>query len=144
MEIKLKKFNDNAVIPYLGTEYSAGYDLSACIIEPIIIKPNETVIIPSGLGLEIPIGYMGLVMARSGISIKRNLAPANKVGLIDADYRGEIMVALHNHGQKQQTIEPNEKIAQIVITPFLKVSFQEVDELSETNRGDNKFGSTGK
>ena len=141
--MKIKKLNENAVIPTYGTEYSAGADLYACILEDITLEPGETKLIPTGLAMEIPVGYAGFIYARSGLASKKGLAPANKVGVIDADYRGEIMVALHNHSNLNQTISTKERIAQIVIAPFLKVDFEETDELNDTVRGDNGFGSTG-
>lgn len=141
--MKIKKLNENAVIPTYGTEYSAGADLYACILEDITLEPGETKLIPTGLAMEIPVGYAGFIYARSGLASKKGLAPANKVGVIDADYRGEIMVALHNHSNLNQTISAKERIAQIVIAPFLKVDFEETDELNDTVRGDNGFGSTG-
>lgn len=143
MEVNIKKLNKNAIIPTCGTEYSAGYDLYACIDDVVTIKPNETIFIKTGIAMSIPEGYAGFIYARSGLSTKRDLAPANKVGVVDADYRGEIMVALHNHGLSNQTVENGERIAQMVIAPFLKVEFKEVEELDSTVRGTNGFGSTG-
>ena len=143
MEIKLKKINEKAIIPTCGTKLSAGYDLYACIDEIIEIEPNCTKLIKTGISMAIPEGYVGLIYARSGISTKKGLAPANKVGVIDADYRGEIMVALHNHGINTQVVEPNERIAQMVFTSFMSVEFQETDELDETEREHKGFGSTG-
>ncbi len=141
--MKIKKLNENAVIPTYGTEYSAGADLYACILEDITLEPGKTKLIPTGLAMEIPVGYAGFIYARSGLASKKGLAPANKVGVIDADYRGEVMVALHNHSNLNQTISAKERIAQIVIAPFLKVDFEETEELNDTVRGDNGFGSTG-
>lgn len=141
--MKIKKLNENAVIPTYGTEYSAGADLYACTEEDITINSGETKLIKTGIAMEIPVGYAGFIYARSGLASKKGLAPANKVGVIDADYRGEIMVALHNHSNLNQTISAKERIAQIVIAPFLKVDFEETDELNDTVRGDNGFGSTG-
>lgn len=143
-KIRIKKVRAQAKIPTYGTEESAGADLYACIEEILTITPQETVVIPTGLSIELPKGYMGLIMARSGLAIKHSLAPANKVGLIDSDYRGEYMVALHNHGKESQTIEPQERIAQLVIVPYLQAQFEESDHLSETGRSSGKFGSTGK
>lgn len=142
-DVKIKKLNNNAVIPTYGTEFSAGADLYACIEEPVSLAPGETVLIKTGLSMEIPAGYAGLVYARSGLATKKGLAPANKVGVIDADYRGEIMVALHNHSNTTAIIESGERIAQMVITPFLTANFITVDELEETLRGTGGFGSTG-
>lgn len=141
--VKIKKLNENAVIPTYGSEYSAGADLYACVPDSISIAAGETVLVPTGLAMEIPEGYAGLIYARSGLASKKGLAPANKVGVIDADYRGEIMVALHNHSGKDAEIVPGERIAQLVITPFLKAVFEKTDELSDTARGAGGFGSTG-
>lgn len=142
--VKVKKLTESAIIPTYGTQFSAGADLYACIDAPIVINPHETQMIHTGIAMEIPEGYVGLVYARSGMAAKRNLAPANKVGVIDSDYRGEIMVALHNHGEEAQKIEKGERIAQLVIAPFLTAEFSEVDELCETVRGEGGFGSTGR
>ena len=117
--INIKKLKDSAVIPTYGSEWAAGADLYACLDTPATILPGNTVFIPTGIALEIPVGYAGLIYARSGLSCKQGLAPANKVGVIDADYRGEIIVALHNHGDSAKTVEPGDRIAQMVITPFL-------------------------
>lgn len=144
MEINIKKLGANSIIPTYGSEYAAGCDLYAAINEKIEVKPNETVLIGTGIALEIPEGYAGLIYARSGLATKQDLAPANKVGVIDADYRGEIKVCLHNHGKEIRYVEPNQRIAQLIITPFLHVDFNEVDELNETERGIGGFGSTGK
>lgn len=142
--INIKKLNPNATIPTYGSEYAAGADLYACIEDALTIAPGETVLVKTGLAMELPIGYAGLIYARSGLASKRGLAPANKVGVIDSDYRGEVMVALHNHSSIDQTIEPNERIAQLVITPYIKGIFSETDDLSYTVRGEGGFGSTGK
>lgn len=141
--MKLKKLNENAVIPTYGTEYSAGADLYACTDEDITINPGETELIKTGIAIEIPVGYAGFIYARSGLASKKGLAPANKVGVIDADYRGEIMVALYNQSNEPQVIAAKERIAQLVIAPFLKVEFEETDKLTITVRGDGGFGSTG-
>lgn len=141
--VPIKKLNDKATIPTYGSEYAAGADLYACIDEIITFAPGETKLIPTGLAMEIPAGYAGLIYARSGLASKKGLAPANKVGVVDADYRGEVMVALHNHSTVEASIEPNERIAQLVITPYLTAHFQEVDTLSDTVRGAGGFGSTG-
>jgi len=143
-QVNVKKLNKDAVIPTYGTEFSAGADLYACIKEKVIINPGETVMIHTGIAVEIPIGYAGLVYARSGLASKKGLAPANKVGVVDADYRGELMVALHNHSLKPAEIEKGERIAQMVLTPFLAAEFLEATELSDTQRGSGGFGSTGK
>lgn len=144
IKVNFKKINENAIAPTFGTEFSAGADLYACEGSEIEIKPGETKLIHTGLSLEIPEGYAGLIYARSGIATKRGLAPANKVGVIDSDYRGEIMVSLFNHSSETQTVADKERVAQLVITPFLKVEYYETDELSETVRGAGGFGSTGK
>lgn len=141
--VPIKKLNDKAVIPTYGSEYAAGADLYACIDAPVSIQPGETQLIKTGLAMEIPAGYAGLIYARSGLASKKGLAPANKVGVIDADYRGEVMVALHNHSNVVANIEPQERIAQLVITPYLTAHFEEMQELSDTVRGAGGFGSTG-
>lgn len=143
-DVKIKKLNNNATIPTYGTEFSAGADLYACIDEPQSLAPGETALIKTGLAMEIPEGYAGLIYARSGLATKKGLAPANKVGVIDADYRGEIMVALHNHSLKEASVEPGERIAQMVIAPFLTANFVLSDELNDTVRGTGGFGSTGR
>lgn len=142
--IPIKKLNPNAVIPTYGTQYSAGADIYACIDTPISIKPQETVLIHTGIALEIPVGYAGLIYARSGLAAKRGIAPANKVSVIDSDYRGELMIPLLNHSSIPQEIAPKERIAQIIFTPYLKGIFGETEELDDTERGTNGFGSTGK
>ena len=144
MRIRIKKLDERAITPTYGTEYSAGADLYALADADITIPAGKTVLIHTGLSLEIPEGYAGLIFARSGIATKRGLAPANKVGVIDADYRGECMVSLHNHSDKDEVIASGERVAQLVIVPFLKAEFVECDELSETVRGSGGFGSTGK
>lgn len=141
--VPIKKLNDKAVIPTYGSEYAAGADLYACIDEPVSFEPGETKLIQTGLAMEIPAGYAGLIYARSGLASKKGLAPANKVGVVDADYRGEVMVALHNHSNAVASIEPQERIAQLVITPYLTAHFEEMQELSDTVRGAGGFGSTG-
>ena len=143
VEVKIKKISPNAVLPTYGTEDAAGADLSACLFAPITIDPGQTFVVKTGLTMEIPEGYVGLIYARSGLATKRGLAPANKVGVIDSDYRGEIMVALYNQSELPQKIEPGERIAQLVIAPYLQGVFNEVDELSDTTRGAGGFGSTG-
>ncbi len=144
MEIKIKKLRADAVIPKRGTEAAAGADLYACFDgEAVTVEPGETVLVGTGIASEIPDGYAGLIMARSGLATKRDLAPANKVGLVDSDYRGEIKVALHNHGTQPQTVAYRERIAQYVIVPYIKAEYTEAEELSDTERGDGGFGSTG-
>lgn len=142
MDLKIKKLSDNAKMPTYGSLSAAGADLysSEDVVE---FAPGETKLIHTGIAMEIPEGYVGLIYARSGIATKRGLAPANKVGVIDSDYRGEIMVALHNHSQVASSIDAGERIAQIVITPYLRVDFLEVDDLDNTERGTGGFGSTG-
>ncbi len=142
-KVNIKKLRENAVIPTYGSQFAAGADLYAWLEEDLTIEPAETKLVPKGIAAEIPEGYAGLIYARSGIASKRGLAPANKVGVVDADYRGEIMVALHNHSDKPQSIAKDERIAQLVIAPFLSVEFNEVEELSDTVRGAGGFGSTG-
>ncbi len=144
MKIKFKKLDENAKMPTYGSDFSAGADLYALIDGKKEILPGATEFIHTGIAMEIPEGYVGLVYARSGISCKRGLAPANKVGVIDADYRGEIMVALHNHSDKPEVLDEFERIAQIVIAPFVHAEFEEAEELCDTVRGEGGFGSTGK
>ena len=143
MIVKIKKLNENAKMPTYGSPYSAGADLYACIENEITIAPNETVLVKTGLAMELSCGYVALIYARSGLALKRGLAPANKVGVVDSDYRGEIMVALHNHSNVPQTVSKDERIAQMVITPYITAEFTEADSLSDTVRGEGGFGSTG-
>lgn len=142
-KIAVKKLDERAVLPTYGSEFAAGADLYALLDEPLVFMPGETKFVKTGLSMEIPEGYAGLVYARSGLACKRGLAPANKVGVIDSDYRGEVMVALHNHSGITQKIECGERIAQLVVAPFLKAEYFEADELSDTARGVGGFGSTG-
>ncbi len=142
--ISVKKLDPRAILPTYGTCEAAGADLYACLDEDVVIAPGESVFIPTGLSMEVPKGCAGLVYARSGIACKRGLAPANKVGVIDSDYRGPVTVVLHNHGTVSQTVTHGERIAQLVITPVLTPAYQEVSELSDTRRGEGGFGSTGK
>ena len=144
MEVKIKKICENATLPKYATEFSAGADLCACCEGDVEIRAGETVLIHTGLSMEIPVGYAGMIFARSGLASKRGLAPANKVGVVDADYRGEVMVALHNHSGETQVISHGERIAQLVIMPFLAASFVETESLEDTVRGAGGFGSTGK
>ncbi|MCI6021157.1 MAG: dUTP diphosphatase [[Bacteroides] pectinophilus] len=143
-QVRIKKLHPDAVIPTYGTPFAAGADLYACMDSSVTIGPGQTQFIHTGLAVEIPVGFAGLVYARSGLACKKGIAPANKVGVIDADYRGEIMVALHNHSSEAVTIESKERIAQLVITPFLTAQFEETDELGDTERGEGGFGSTGR
>ncbi len=142
-KVGVKKLNENAVLPSYGSEFAAGADLYACMEEEVTLAPGETKLIHTGIAMEVPVGYAGLIYARSGLATKRGLAPANKVGVVDSDYRGEIMVALHNHSTTPQTVAPGERIAQMVIAPFLCADFEEKQELSDTVRGEGGFGSTG-
>lgn len=144
MKINIKKLTETAILPERGSAYAAGYDLFADLEESIEIQPHETKMIGTGLAMEIPKGYFGGVFARSGLSAKEGLRPANCVGVVDADYRGEVKVALHNDGEVVREIKPGQKIAQLVVVPFLSVEFDEVKELSKTVRGVGGFGSTGK
>lgn len=144
MKIEIKKLNENAVIPTRGSEQAAGYDLYAATDEPITIMPHETAKIGTGLAIAVPDGYFGAIFARSGLAAKQGLRPANCVGVADSDYRGEYIVALHNDTDFERTIAPKERIAQLVVMPYLAVEFEEVDTLSETARGAGGFGSTGK
>ncbi len=141
--LRIKKLDPLAKLPVYGSESAAGADLYALAENPIRIAPGETAVVHTGLAAEIPEGYAGFIYARSGLASKKGLAPANKVGVIDSDYRGEIRVALHNHSACKQTIEPYERVAQLVIAPYVYAQFEEVSELSETVRGEGGFGSTG-
>lgn len=143
-EISVKKLDERAVLPTYGSEFAAGADLYAVADEELVFAPGETKFVKTGLAMEIPEGYAGLIYARSGLACKRGLAPANKVGVVDSDYRGEVMVALHNHSAVEQRVAPGERIAQLVVTPFLKATFVQADELEETVRGEGGFGSTGR
>ncbi|MBQ1262766.1 MAG: dUTP diphosphatase [Oscillospiraceae bacterium] len=142
--VKIKLLRENATCPSYQSASAAGADLYAAIDEALTIEAGQTVLVPTGVAMEIPEGFVGLVYARSGLATKKGLAPANKVGVIDSDYRGEIMVALHNHSNKSAEIEAGERIAQIVLTPYLTAQFEIADELSDTERGAGGFGSTGK
>lgn len=142
--IRVKKLREGALLPTYGTAQAAGADLYACLEAPLTIAPGETAWVPTGLALEVPEGCAGLVYARSGLATKRGLAPANKVGVIDSDYRGEITVVLYNHGSEAQSISSGERIAQLIITPVLTPAYTETDRLTETLRGTGGFGSTGK
>ena len=142
--IRVKKSNEKAVLPTYGSKYAVGADLYACLDQDVSIKPGESAFIPTGISMEIPTGYAGLIYARSGMACKRGLAPANKVGVIDSDYRGELIVVLHNHGQQTQIVAHGERIAQLVIAPVFTPGFVEVEDLSNTERSCGGFGSTGK
>ncbi len=144
MIVKIKKLSDTAVIPTYGSEGAAGADLYSAENGDVSVPRGKTVLIGTGISAEIPEGYVGLVYARSGLATKRGLAPANKVGVIDSDYRGEIKVALYNQSDETQTVLKGERIAQLVVAPYLKAEFSEADDLSETSRGAGGFGSTGR
>lgn len=142
-KVYYKKLDDRAVMPAYGTEYAAGADLYACLDDTVTVGPGETKFIHTGIAIELPAYTVGLIYARSGLACKKGLAPANKVGVIDADYRGEIMVAIHNHSDKPVSIEQGERVAQLVIAPYIYGEYEECEELSDTVRGDGGFGSTG-
>lgn len=142
--IRVKKLHPNALLPTYGSAEAAGADLYACLEESVTIEPGEIFWVPTGIALEVPKGCAGLVYARSSMGAKRGLAPANKVGVVDSDYRGEIKVVLLNHSNQTQTLQPGERVAQFVITPVLQPNYEEVEELTDTNRGTGGFGSTGK
>lgn len=145
LKIKIKKLSDSATIPTRGSKYAAGYDLYADLgdQECVEISPHTTEKIGTGLAIEIPLGYFGAIYARSGIALKKNLRPGNAVGILDADFRGEVIVALHNDSNASREIRNGERIAQLIIMPYLPVRFEEVEELSDTERGVGGFGSTG-
>lgn len=140
----VKKLHPAAKLPTRGSAEAAGADLYACLDEAVTIAPGQTVLIPTGIALAIPTGFVGLVYARSGLATKRGLAPANKVGVIDSDYRGELLVSLYNQSGQDQTVEPGERVAQLVLTPYLAAEFVPAESLSETERGAGGFGSTGR
>ena len=142
--IRVKILKEGAKLPTYGTVEAAGADLYACIQEPVVIAPGASVFIPTGIALEVPKGCAGLIYARSGMACKRGLAPANKVGVVDSDYRGEITVVLFIHGDQPQTVENGERIAQFIITPVLTPAYEAVEELTDTQRNAGGFGSTGK
>ena len=144
MKIQVKKLKENAQLPTRGSAVAAGYDLYACLDEAVTVKAGETVKIGTGLSIAVPDGYFGAIFARSGLAAKEGLRPANCVGVADSDYRGEYIVALHNDSSVDRTVTPNERIAQLVIMPFLSVTFEESDTLDQTERGAGGFGSTGK
>ena len=144
LPVRVQLLRENAALPVYGSAAAAGADLRACLEGPVTIEPGQTVMIPTGLAMELPEGYAGLVYARSGLAGKRGLAPANKVGVIDSDYRGEVLVALHNHGTQAQTVEPGERIAQLVLAKAPQADFCAAESLSDTARGSGGFGSTGK
>ena len=143
-QVKIQKLHPDAKLPTYGSAAAAGADLYALLDAPLVIEPGKTVLVKTGIALALPQGTVGLIFARSGLAAKRGLAPANKVGVIDADYRGEVMVALHNHSNTEQKVSPKERIAQLVVAPFLKATFEESEILSDTVRGSGGFGSTGR
>lgn len=145
IKVKFVKVREGAKVPERGSKFAAGYDLSACIpdMERVIIHPGETVKIPTGLAFAYPQGYFGAVCARSGLATKCGLAPANKIGILDEDYRGEVFIALHNHSSEVQVVNHGDRIAQLILLPYLNVDFVESDKLDETERGDGGFGSSG-
>ena len=142
--VRVKILRAGATLPSYGSGGAAGADLTACLTEPVEIAPGQTAFIPTGIAMEVPVGCAGLVYARSGMACKQDLAPANKVGVIDSDYRGEIVVALHNHGSQTRTVEPGQRIAQMLITPVLTPAYEAAQTLSDTVRDAGGFGSTGK
>lgn len=146
IKVKFVKVREGAKVPERGSKFAAGYDLSACIpdLERVIIHPGETVKIPTGLSFAYPEGYFGAVCARSGLATKCGLAPANKIGILDEDYRGEVFIALHNHSSETQVVNHSDRIAQLILLPYLNVDFVESDKLDETERGEGGFGSSGK
>ena len=145
IKVKFVKVREGAKVPERGSKFAAGYDLSACIpdMERVIIHPGETVKIPTGLAFAYPEGYFGAVCARSGLATKCGLAPANKIGILDEDYRGEVFIALHNHSSEVQVVNHGDRIAQLILLPYLNVDFVESDKLDETERGEGGFGSSG-
>lgn len=143
-QVPCKKLNDKAILPTSGSEYAAGSDLYACLDKSRYIPAGHTVKIPTGIAMELPVGYSGFIFARSGLATKDGLRPANCVGVVDSDYRGEVMVAIHNDSLEDRTIDPGQRIAQIVVMPYVDCCFTEVDSLSDTKRGDGGFGSSGK
>ena len=142
--ITVKILREGATLPTYGSSEAAGADLYACLDADVVIEPGKTAFIPTGFAMAVPKGCAGLIYARSGMACKRDLAPANKVGVIDSDYRGEIMVALHNHGSQIQTIANGDRIAQMIITPVITPAYTWAENLDDTNRGEGGFGSTGK
>ena len=145
LTVRIKKLHEKSVLPTYGTEAAAGADLYALLDAPEeTIAPGETKLIHTGIAIELPTGLAGFVYARSGLSTKRGLAPANKVGVIDPDYRGEVLVALHNHGKVPQSISNGERVAQLLIAPYVTACFEEADSLSDTVRGEGGYGSTGR
>lgn len=143
VKVSFTKLDPKAHVPVYGTEYAAGADLYACMEEPVTVQAGTTQFIHTGIAMAIPTGFVGLIYARSGLACKKGLAPANKVGVIDSDYRGEIIVALHNHSSEDLVVEPGDRVAQMVITPYLYAEYEQTDSLEQTRRGEDGFGSTG-
>lgn len=143
MRVEVKKLSETAILPLRGSSQAAGYDLHADISEKLVIRPGETVKVETGLAFALPEGYFGGIFARSGLSAKKGLRPANCTGVVDSDYRGPVIVALHNDSKTEQVIEPGERIAQMILLPYLTAEFEEVENLDETARGEGGFGSTG-
>lgn len=141
--MKIKKLNPNAIIPTRGSSQAAGNDLYACLDEPVVIPPHSTVKVPTGLAMAIPMGYGGFIYARSGLATKQGLRPANAVGVVDSDYRGEVIVALYNDSDEYREVKHGDRIAQLVVSPVVNVEIKEVAELDNTERGEDGFGSTG-
>ena len=141
--VRYQKLDERAVEPHYGSADAAGADLYAVLDGPLTLQPGQTALVHTGLAVEIPAGFVGLVCARSGLATKRGLAPANKVGVVDADYRGEVMVALFNHSPEPQSVEPGERIAQLVLVPYLTAAYEPAEDLTDTGRGAGGFGSTG-
>lgn len=144
MKIQVQKLRPDAILPTAGSQYAAGYDLYACLDAPVVIPPRTTAKLGTGLAIAVPEGWFGAVFARSGLATKQGLRPANCVGVCDSDYRGEYIVPLHNDSDETQTVSPGDRIAQLVILPYLRAEFEETDALPETARGTGGFGSTGK
>ena len=141
--VRYQKLDERAVEPRYGSADAAGADLYAVMDEPLTLQPGQTALVRTGLAVEIPAGFVGLVCARSGLATKRGLAPANKVGVIDADYRGVILISLHNHSGEPQTVEHGERVAQLLLVPYLTAAYEQADSLTDTDRGAGGFGSTG-
>ena len=144
LPVRVQLLREGAALPVYGSAHAAGADLCACLSEPVEIAPGETAMIPTGIAVELPEGWAGLVYARSGLASKKDLAPANKVGVVDSDYRGEILVSLHNHGRQTRRVEPGDRIAQLVLAPTPRALFERAESLSDTSRGSGGFGSTGR
>ena len=142
--VRVQLLREGAALPVYGSKNAAGADLCACLPDAVEIAPGETAMIPTGIAVELPEGWAGLVYARSGLASKKDLAPANKVGVVDSDYRGEILVSLHNHGAETRRVEPGDRIAQLVLAPAPQAIFEKTDALSGTARGSGGFGSTGR